>query len=242
MRTVNFIFFLFLLSGPLHAQEVDEIVDKYIQFTGGKKEWNKVKTLVTSGEYDYGGISFPFTTYAKAPDRYKFIVPANGKYFAQGYDGEKGWKIDAFKNEATPVTLKGAEARKMLNEADVELVSPFIDYKKKGHQVVLEGVDSVKGQSCYKIKLIRKSGETEYYFFDEKTSSLLKKTSISKNSELGGAEIETFYSDYRSVSGIKIPFKSVSESNGQMILTVSITKAAVGAKLTDDDFTYEHGL
>jgi hypothetical protein len=28
------------------------------------------------------------------PDKYKFVVPLDGKYFAQGFDGNTGWQID----------------------------------------------------------------------------------------------------------------------------------------------------
>src|SRR5688572_24752016 len=96
MRTCLLSFFL-LLAMIAQAQTADEVVQRYIRFIGGEKHWKKVKTIVTKGEYDYGGMVFPFTTYAKAPNRYKFVVPFNGKYYAQGYDGKSGWKIDAFK-------------------------------------------------------------------------------------------------------------------------------------------------
>ena len=132
------LFFLFILLLPfcLQAQNVDAVIKKYVDFIGGKKNWGKVKTLKTSGKYNYGGIEFPFTAYSKAPSYYKFIVPLEGKYYAQAFDGEKGWKIDAFKNETTPTMLTGKAARSMANEADVELQNAFIDYKRKGYGIL----------------------------------------------------------------------------------------------------------
>ena len=81
-----------LLAYHAEGQTTEEIVEKYIVNIGGKSNWKKVKTLTTSGEYDYGGISFPFTTYAAAPNRYipfkakimnsdRFTKPPNPAYF-----------------------------------------------------------------------------------------------------------------------------------------------------------------
>src|SRR4051794_17665119 len=85
------------LSMAAKAQNVDEIFSKYIEFTGGESGWKKVKTIVSSGTYNYGGIVFPFKAYSKAPNLYKYVVPYKGKYFAQAFNGSTGWKIDAFK-------------------------------------------------------------------------------------------------------------------------------------------------
>ena len=90
------------ISAVVRAQTADEIIRHYIDFIGGEKKWKNVHAIITLGEYDYGGIKFPFTAYSKAPASYKFIVPLNGKYYAQAFDGKQCWKIDGFKNETSP--------------------------------------------------------------------------------------------------------------------------------------------
>lgn len=227
---------ILIFSTNLDAQTADQVINSYVKFIGGEKKWKKVKTIITSGEYDYGGIVFPFTAYSKAPNLYKFIVPFSGKYYAQAFDGTKGWKIDAFKNETVSTLLNGKSALAMANEADVELVSSLIAYAKKGHQAILEGADSVQGKFCHKIKLIKQNGEIEYYYFDTSNSELLLKVAISKNVELQGTLLKTFFSDYRDVDGIKIPFKSISESDGQMILSITIKNAEVDSAVDDKIF------
>lgn len=227
---------IFIFSFSATAQTADQVINSYIKFIGGGKKWKKIKTITTSGEYDYGGIVFPFTAYSKAPNLYKFIVPFNGKYYAQAFDGTKGWKIDAFKNETKPTLLSGKAALGMANEADVELVSALIDYNKKGHQAILEGVDSVQGSVCHKIKFIRKDGAIEQYYFNTANSELVMKVAVSKNVELQGALLSTYFSDYRSVDGIKIPFKMISDSDGQMILTVTLKSAELDLSVDDKIF------
>src|SRR4051812_12571155 len=109
--------FLFIFIYPVNtkAQTADEVISKYIAFTGGEQQWKSIHTIVSSGIYNYGGIEFPFTAYSKAPNLYKFVVPFNGKYYAQAFNGKEGWKIDAFKNETKKTVLTGKPALAMAN-------------------------------------------------------------------------------------------------------------------------------
>ncbi len=235
MRALLLSFLLFLPSfAP--AQNADDIINDYIRYIGGEKKWKKVKTIVSKGDYDYGGIVFPFTTYAKAPNLYKFVVPFNGKYYAQGYDGTSGWMIDAFKNETKPTLLEGKAARAMANEADVELEIPFINYKAKGHQVKLEGTDILENKIYYKVSLLKNSGQIETYYFDAVTHALYLKTAIAKNAELQGALLHTYFIEYKNIEGLNIPFKQVSKVGEQTILTVMVKEVILNSDISDDEF------
>ncbi len=77
---------------------------------------------------------FRSRAFAMAPNRYKFIVESNGKYYAQGFDGMKGWKIDVFKNETMPTVLNGPEATAMANESSVELMDVMVRSKIDGYE------------------------------------------------------------------------------------------------------------
>jgi len=224
----------------LRAQTADDVIHRYIDFIGGEKKWKNIKTIVTSGEYDYGGMKFPFATFSKAPNLYKFVVRLDNKYYAQAFDGKSGWKIDAFKNETKPTSLGGIEARAMANEADVELEPPFINYRQKGHQAILEGKDSINKTSCFKIKFIRHTGETETYYFTVESAEMILKVATSKNAEMQGAVLNTMIGDYRDIGGVKIPFKSVSRLGDQNILTITIEKAAINTPISEQEFKPKH--
>jgi hypothetical protein len=230
-KTLLFTFLIVTVNSSLNAQTVEEVISKHIAFTGGEQQWKTVQSIVTSGIYNYGGIEFPFTAYSKRPNLYKFIVPFQGKYFAQSFDGQKGWKIDAFKGETKKTYLSGKPAHALANEADVDLESPFLNYNAKGHAVTLEGKDTASGFSCFKVILTRKNGEAETYYFKETDYSLIKKIAISKNAELDNAMLETYYSDYHTVHGLHIPFTAISRVKDQTILTITIKKAQVNVPL-----------
>jgi hypothetical protein len=235
-KKISFFLLFFCFSLVSNAQTVDEIIAKYIAFTGGEKQWRTIKTMITSGTYNYGGLEFPFISYSKAPDLYKYIVQSNGKYFAQAFDGKEGWKIDGFKNETKKTILTGRPALAMANESDVELESPFINYQKKGYQAIDEGKDTVDGKICFKMKFIRNNADTETYFFNTDNFALVKKQALSKNAELNNSMLDTFYSDYQTVQGLKIPFKSVSKIKEQTILTITIEKVELNVPVQGNVF------
>ncbi|HEX5168218.1 MAG TPA: hypothetical protein VFW11_03535 [Cyclobacteriaceae bacterium] len=230
------LFTLALIAFTAHAQTADQVIAGYVSFIGGKHAWHRIKTMMIHGTYDYGGMKFNFDSYAKSPNRYKFIVGENEKYYAQGFNGTRGWKIDAFNDEKTPTILTGSAALSMVNEADVELEDALINYESKGHQAVLEGMDTVEQKVCFKIKFVRKNGDLEYYYFDAETSKLMMKKALSKNPEMQGEWLTTFYSDYRNISGIKVPFNVVRKLNEQVILTTMVEKVILNEPIRESEF------
>jgi len=234
-RKILFFCVLYFLLLHANAQAVEKIATRYINFIGGEKNWKKVKTMTTSGEYDYGGISFPFKTFAVAPNRFKFIVESNGKYYAQGFDGMKGWKIDAFKNETVPTVLNGPEATAMANESSVELMDVMVRSKSNGAKMAYIGTDLVRSHFCHRITLVE-NGMTDTLFFDTKSYELVMKKTLSKNAELQKAPLKIYYSDYRDIGGIKIPFKTICESNEQVILIITVNKATLDVPIEEKEF------
>ncbi len=235
LRKIILFCVLIFLQVYANAQTLETVTKNYLNFIGGKKNWTKVKTIVTSGEYDYGGISFPFKTYSKSPDKYKFKVESNGKYYAQGFDGTKGWKIDVFKNETTPTIITGPDATAMANESTVELMDIFLRSEIDGKTMAYSGKDSVKSHFCYRIKVFE-NPEIETYYFDTNTYELVMKETISRNAELDKAPMNIYYSDYRDVDGIKIPFKTICESDAQVILTITVNSVVLNQPIEEREF------
>jgi len=239
MRFKKSLLFIVLCCFSLlvRSQTAEDVVNRYIVFIGGEQNWKAVKTLTITGLYNYGVMSFPFISYSKSPDLYKYIVSSNGKSFTQAYDGKQGFRIDGFKDENEKTILKDRQATAMLNEADVELESPFIHYREKGHTIQMEGIDSTDARVSYKIKLTHKDGDAETYFFDSKDFSLVKKKTISTNPELEKAPLDIEYSDYKIKAGIKTPHKiACTTTNGQPVLKITVEQVQVNLPMDNSLF------
>jgi hypothetical protein len=229
-------FLLSSVSLVVSSQTADEVINKYISYIGGEKNWKEVKTMTISGVYNYVGVSFPFISYSKRPDLYKYVVTANGKSFTQAYDGKQGWRIDGFKDESDKTMLKDRKATGMANEADVELESPFINYREKGHTIKLEGIDTSVNHGAYKINLTRRNGDLETYFFSTKDFSLLKKKTLSTNDEMDKAPLDVEYSNYKLTGKIKTPHTIAHSTNGQPILKISVERIQLNLPVNDSIF------
>jgi hypothetical protein len=173
LRNTIFVLTAVFVHVQVDAQKLETITANYLNFIGGRDNWKKVKTIITSGEYDYGGISFPFKTYSKAPNKYMFRVESDGKYYAQGFDGTKGWKIDAFKNETAPTILSGPDALSMANESTVELMNVFLRTQAHDKIMTYSGKDTVKSHFCYRVSVSEDVG-IETYYFDTDTYELVR--------------------------------------------------------------------
>ena len=219
-----------------HAQTPPQIIQKYLTFLGGEQRLKAIHSRIDSGTYNYGGIEFPFVSYAKAPDRYKYIVSFKGKYFAQAFDGTDGWKIDVFKGEKNKTILHGKPALAMANEADVRLESSFIDYQTKGWLATLIATDTIDQRICYRISM-QSASDTAMYDFDRSTGELVKKTAVSKNAELNNSVLDTYFTDYTEVQGVKISFKTVHKIKDQTVLTVTIKKCDLNGPVPDSIFS-----
>jgi hypothetical protein len=224
------------------AQSVDDIVAGYVGYIGGARNWKKVKSMKTEGTYDYGGMIFPFHTMAVAPDKYKFVVPLDGKYFAQGFDGNTGWQIDGFKNETVATPLSGKRARAMANEARVEIEDPLISYKAKGHTVTLAGRADCRGIPCFELLVVMDNGEQERWHINEKDYSLVMIQAPSKNTEMGGSTMQIYFSDYRMVDRVRLPFHAVCEIEGQVILTIKTDTIILNEPIAQGEFSSGTGI
>ena len=230
-----FLTLLFFSTLVSKSQTADEIINRYIQSIGGADNWKSVSTITTAGNYNYGGVAFPYVAWSKAPNLYLYIVTFNGKSFSQAYNGKVGWRIDGFKNEKAKTILKDKQATALANEADVELESPFINYRQKGYSVELLGSDSVNSKPCHKIRLLT-NGDTAVYFFDKTDFNLVKKQAVSKNGEMDRAPMDIFYSDYQATGNIKLPHKINCTTGGQRILLITVDSVKLNDPIADSQF------
>src|SRR2546430_4671604 len=95
-----------LLTLPLFAQTVEEILAKYVKTIGGMERIQAVKSLRRTGKFTGGGgFEAEVAQENKRPAmvREEFIV--QGMAGVTAYDGSSGWKIDPFNGKKDAETL-----------------------------------------------------------------------------------------------------------------------------------------
>ncbi len=147
----------------------------------------------------------PFEMERARPLKVRFEWTVKGQTAVQVYDGEKGWKLRPYLNrlEVEPYTVE--ELKKSSVQAALD--GPLVDYAVKGTKVELESTEPVEDGTSYKLKLTLKNGEVMHVWVDTKT--FLETKVEGQPRRLDGIDhpVEVYYRDYRSVSGLQIPFE-----------------------------------
>lgn len=196
--------FSFLLSTLSFGQTADEIVASHIKATGGAEAWNKVKSIKMDGSIEVApNMKAPFTLLIKDRKKIRFELDFQGMKMIQAFDGDSGWAVVPFSGKTDPERMSEEQVRDMKDQADI--AGDLFDFKAKGNEVEYLGKEEMEGTDTYKLKLTKKNGDVKYYYLDASSYLVLKETSKHKFQD---KEVEsvTLPSDYRSVSGIMVPF------------------------------------
>jgi hypothetical protein len=209
-----------------------EIVNRNVTARGGLQAWRAVQSISFHGRMGAGGnqratlqnpvpgkqapplptdvrpateVQLPFEMVMARPLKVRFELSFRGQTAVQVYDGEKGWKLRPYLNrlEVEPYTVD--ELKKSSMQAALD--GPLVDYVAKGTKVELESTEPVEDGTSYKLRLTLKNGDVMHVWVDTKT--FLETKVEGQPRRLDGVEhpVEIYYRDYRSVSGLQIPFE-----------------------------------
>ncbi len=230
----------FLCFVATQAQTADEILAKYFANTGGLDKWKALQSRTMVGKAFFGQ-DFPMTMYEKTPNKQKTVVNVQGTELMMNvYDGEDAWMLNPLQGGKDPVKLDDEQAKDVKDE---EFEDDFIDYKKKGHEVTLEGTEEVDGVKCFKIKLVRnknnpKEDITELHFFDSENFVPIMQASYVRSGPQKGTEVKAYLSDYQEVSGLMFPFSIEQKVNGQSMSKITIEKITLNDIIDDSIFAF----
>lgn len=220
------------------AMSVDQVIEKNIAARGGLKAWREIQAMTMAGKMDAGSkqnVQLPFVLKLKRPRMSRLEIEFAGKTALQVYDGTNGWKVRPFmgRNEVEPYSA--AEMRIAAEQADID--GYLIDHAAKGIKAELMGVDSIEGRNAYRLKLILGNGQTRNLWVDAQSFLEVKIEGTPRTLDGKMHNVETYYRDYKSVSGLMIPFalETVVEKV-QPTRKIIIDKVDLNPKLENNAF------
>lgn len=227
MKYFYFLFLLcFFINSSSRAQTAEEIVECYLERSGGSKNLSQLKATKITATIFAEGNEIPLEIYNTKTGKQAIILNLDGESITQfAFDGETMWTTDVI----TGIAEKGLqEVTENIKLSANDFPTPFLNYREKGYK--LEYVEEVKiGRTrTHKIKLIQEphtvNGEKQetvlIYYFDKKTSLPVKKSSEIIIDGTGREINESKMDNYKEVNGLLFPF-SITES-GQKIKINSI--------------------
>ncbi len=235
MTRRNTILGLLLSAAALYAADElpkgEAVLDKYIEVTGGKAAYEKVKNDISTGTMTFVamGLKGNMVAYSEAPDKRLVEVTLEGiGKISEGVNGDLAWSLNAMQG---PRLKDGDEKADSLRQARYNADLYWRDLYKSAETT---GSESVDGADCYKVVLTSKDGKTYTRWYDKK-SGLLTKMAMTSRSPMGEIEVQVFPTDYRKEGDILMPHKVNSKVAGQE-LTMTIDKVEQNADIPKDKF------
>ena len=200
---------------------VSSIADKYIAAIGGKENAAKFNTLNSDATAKIQGMELSFKTIQGKGGKFFMDMGMAGNSMQKiAFDGTKGYMIAQGQKMDLPADMASKFAKKTEIFPELSL-GKSADYK-------LIGIEKVNGEDVYVIK----DADTTYYY-SVKTG--LKIGEIQKQ-KMGPQEMEvpTYYSDYKDVNGVKLPYTIKQTMMGQEI-EMKVNSYSVN-QAKDEDF------
>jgi hypothetical protein len=194
------------------APSADQILDRYIQALGGAQRLANLTSFVAKGTYsgyDTSDAKVPVEVYAKAPSQRTTVahVPVGDsgapKDSTATFDGRAGW-ISTPNTLVPMLALTGGNLDGAKVDADLSFPgrikqaltnwrAGFPEVSIDDHDVqVIQGTSG--GKSLVKL------------YFDKKSGLLVRQVRYA-DTVVGLNPTQVDYSDYRDVSGVKLPFR-----------------------------------
>lgn len=194
---------LVMQVGGLLAQDAQTVVDRYLEAIGGAASWRAVKTMTITGDYKSFSVIEPFTLYRARDNQYRFDHHLNRNKVVVACDGRKTWQINPLYDSEAPMWIPNGDSLVVLRDAPIEPV--FLDAASKGHRISYLGEEEIDGQGAQVLKIALADSSEEVWYFDRETF-LPFKMSGSTYDFGRKVPLETFFTDYRRVGEVMIPF------------------------------------
>jgi photosynthetic reaction center cytochrome c subunit len=211
------------------APTADQVLNKYIQALGGAQKLGSITSLTGKGTYegfDTEGDKFPVEIYAKAPNERTTVVHLRAGDNIRTFDGRNAWNTSAGTLLPIPVfTLTGGEFEGARIDASLSFpgqIKQLLKNWRTGFPSTTiddKDVDVIEGSSA--------DNSPVKFYFDKKTGLLVRQVRYT-DTALGLNPTQIDYSDYRDVSGVKMPYHLITTwTDGRSTIVLSELRANV---------------
>ncbi|MGZ3425807.1 MAG: c-type cytochrome, partial [Polyangia bacterium] len=187
------------------AMTAKQLLDKWVQASGGAVAWAKLKTRLSTGTVEgFGPKPFGEEIVQTPPERWRMKLTMPNGTFEQAWDGKSGWRAFAGQvrpNDAVDEVRRGAQFAppltlpKLLTGLKVVADAPL----GKGKAHVLDG----------------RHGDARVRLWLDAQTGLLARMVVRIPTPVGDLPQQFDYEDYRTVDGVKLPFVVKTNMGGE---------------------------
>ncbi len=217
----------------LAAQDLNEVLENHFEVIGLENVLD-TETMVMKGKATQQGMEFPMTLFQKRPGKVRMEAEIQGTKLIQAFDGENGWAIMPWTGSMEPQDMGEEQVKSMKQMADME--GDLYNWEEKGYIVELVGEEEMEGTPVYKIKLEKEDGDVFHYYLDADNYVVLK---TDAKVMVQGAEVESssYFSNFKPVEGMIVPFSIENRVNDQVQLQITIDEYQINTDIEDTMFS-----
>jgi photosynthetic reaction center cytochrome c subunit len=204
-------------SGP----SGEELLDKYVQASGGAAVIDKVTSRVMKGTIDFGGKSVPIDIYSKEPEkRISFTRMPDGDSVT-AFNGYEGW----LGTPGRPLReMHGSDLDGASIDADLHLATHL---KAMFTEMRVRGTEKVDDHATYVVIGQREGKPPIQLYFDQQSGLLVRLVRFGETA-LGWLPTQIDYADYRDTDSVKIPYRwTLARPSGRFTIQVTGIKQNV---------------
>jgi hypothetical protein len=221
---------LFVITAGSHDQGADmndpyKIMEKHFEATGGLNKILGIKTVYKEAALTIAGTDLKGTVkqWERVPRMWRQDVDLGVIRTCAGDNGEIRWSVDPngkIQIHRDKATLQDRELKRLMGLLE------YRDPQSQHFKLAFEGVSKVNDEDCYAVAIVNTvSSTTQINYYSTATFCLIKMVLKKPNSEE-----TTFFSDFRTIDGLILPFKEVTET------------APAGEKQIMEYSTYENNI
>jgi len=193
----------------------DQLMDKYLQASGGAPAIEKVTTRVMKGTIDFGGMSLPIEIYAKDPKKRISLTHMKDGDNITAFNGQEGW----LGMTGHPMReMHGSDLDGAAIDADLHLAAHL---KQMFSELQTHGTEKIGDAVTYVVIGRRATKPPIELYFDQQSGLLVRLVRFG-DTALGLMPTQIDFADYRDTNGMKVPYRwTLARPSGRFTIQVS---------------------
>lgn len=197
-----------LAASSAAAQTIDDIVARHVEARGGYERLKAIETMKITRTVATPFSDLKVVVYKKRPHLFRLEqTPPGQPAIPRGIGTSEAWDTVQGK-----VVVRPPQSFAELRDLDGDFEGLLVNWKEKGHSVVLEGKETLPGGDVYKLNVTTKSGASGHIYLDAKTYLDRRHVNLTGNRQV---QVVVDFGGWRDVNGVKFPFDISEERTGK---------------------------
>ena len=186
----------------------EEVITKYLSLIGANRQEILSQAIVMRGtveRIERAKASGPIEIVFKQPNKIRITETLTSGVVTRGWNGTTAWQQSSRGlNQVTGENLKPLKTTPTTTITSEGLFNP-VKTPDSATRATRIGVATINDRKCYRVIIEDSPTQSIQLFFDVESGLLLRRVNVT-NTMLGPLNVQWDFSDYRDVSGLKLPF------------------------------------